>query len=175
MFTLIPGGKNSAVYLHHISSSCKHIVQEAEGLYNSMIGDEDANIPSPLILFTCTGLPQDLLESQKNQGVHPKASKSKLKAHRPDYLKYFNYKNDSGMIASCCTVTGCKLWTSPGVAVMYTFLMNILNRLPESYQQRVNKNTLARVNGQIKQAENPTPAVVISMEAARVDNVIVLE
>jgi hypothetical protein len=31
-------------------------------------------------------------------------------------------------------------------------------------------NTLATVQGQIEQAENPMPAVVISVEAARVDN-----
>jgi len=48
--------------------------------------------------------------------------------------------------------------------------MNTWNTLPESYQQRVYNNTLATVKHQIQQAENPTPAVVISMEAARVDN-----
>jgi len=39
----------------------------------------------------------------------------------------------------------------------------------------VYKNTLATVEGQIQQAENPTPAEVISMEAARVDNAILLD
>ena len=37
------------------------------------------------------------------------------------------------------------------------------------------KNTLAIVQRQIQQAENPTPAVVISMDAARVDNAILLD
>jgi len=46
------------------------------------------------------------------------------------------------------------------------------NTLPDSYQQRVYNNTLATVNLQIQQAENPTPAVVIGVEAARVNNVI---
>jgi len=53
--------------------------------------------------------------------------------------------------------------------------MNTWNTLPESYQQRVNNNTLATVKRQIQQAENPTPAVVISTEAASVDNAILLD
>jgi len=67
---------------------------------------------------------------------------------------------------------GRKLLTSPGVADTFTFLMNTWNTLLESYQQRVYNNTLATVKRQIQQAANPTPAVVISMEAARVDNAI---
>jgi hypothetical protein len=39
----------------------------------------------------------------------------------------------------------------------------------------VYNNTLATVKRQIRQAENPTPAVVISVEAARVDNAILLD
>jgi hypothetical protein len=38
----------------------------------------------------------------------------------------------------------------------------------------VYKNTLATVENQIQQAEKPMPAVVISAEAARVDNAILL-
>jgi len=53
--------------------------------------------------------------------------------------------------------------------------MNTWNTLPESYQQRVYNNTLATVKHQIQQAENPTPAVVISVKAARVDNAILLD
>jgi len=53
--------------------------------------------------------------------------------------------------------------------------MNTWNTLPESYQQRVYNNTLATVKRQIEQVENPTPAVVISVEAARVDNAILLD
>jgi len=53
--------------------------------------------------------------------------------------------------------------------------MNTWNTLPESYQQRLYINTHATVKRQIQQAENPTPAVVISMEAARVDNTILLD
>jgi hypothetical protein len=55
---------------------------------------------------------------------------------------------------------------------MYTFLMNTWNTLPESYLQRVYKNTLATVKHQIQQAENQTPAAVISTETVRVDNAI---
>jgi len=140
-----------------------------------MIDDKDGHIPSPLIMFSCTALRHALLEWQKNKGVHPKASKPKLKADRPDLSNYFNCKNDGGKIASCCAVTGRKLLTLPRVAETYTFLMNTWNTLPESYQQRVYNNTLAAVKRQIQQAENPTPAVVISVEAARVDNAILLD
>jgi len=110
-----------------------------------------------------------------NKGVHPKAAKSKLKAERPDRSNYFNCKNDSGMIVSCCAVTGRKLLTSPGIADTYTFLMNTCNTLPESYQQGVYNNTLATVKRQIQLAENPTPAVVISVVAGRVDNAIFVD
>jgi hypothetical protein len=140
-----------------------------------MIDDKDGHIPSPLLMFTCTALRHALLEWQKNKGVHPKASKSKLKADRPDHSNYFSRKNDSGKIASCCAVMGRKVLTSPGVADTYTFLVNTWNTLPESYQQRVYNNTLATVKRQIQQAENPTPAMVISVEAARVDNAILLD
>jgi len=53
--------------------------------------------------------------------------------------------------------------------------MNTWNTLLESYQQRVYKNTLATVKCEIQQAENPTAAMVISVEAARVDNGILLD
>jgi hypothetical protein len=140
-----------------------------------MINNKNGHIPLPLIMFTCTALGHAHLEWQKNKCVHPKASKSKLKADRPDRLIYFNHKNDGGKIASCCTLTGRKMLTSPGVADTYTFLMNNWNTLPESYQPRVYNNTLATVKCQIQQAENPTPAVVISVEAARVVNAILLD
>jgi len=140
-----------------------------------MIDNKDGHIPSPLIVFTCTALCYALLEWQQNKGVHPKASKSKLKADRPHYSNYFNYKNDSGKNATCCTATGRKLLTSCGVADTYTFFINTWNTLPESYQQRVDKNTLATVKHQIQQAENPMPAAVISTKAAPVDNDILLD
>ena len=140
-----------------------------------MIDDKDGHIPSPLIMFTCTALRHALLEWLKNKGVQPKASKPKLKADRPDRLNYFNCKNDGGKIISCCAVTGRKLLTLPGVADTYTFLMNTRNTLPESYQQSLYNITLATVKRQIQQAENTTPAVVISVEAARVVNAILLD
>jgi hypothetical protein len=67
------------------------------------------------------------------------------------------------------------LITSACVAKMYTFLMNIWNTPPESYQQRMYKNMLVTAKFQIKQAENPKPAMVISVEAARADNAILLD
>ena len=139
-----------------------------------MIDDKDSHIPSPLIMFTCTTLCHPLLVWQQNKGVHPKDSKSKLKADRPVCSNYFNYKNDGCKIRSCCTVMGRKLLTLPSVAATYTFLMNTWNTLPERYEQRVYKHTLPTVKLQIQPAENPTPAVVIPVETAHVDNAILL-
>ena len=147
----------------------------ADGYYNSMIDAKDCHIRLPLIMFTCTALRHALVEWQTNKGVHPKASKSKLKPDRPDRSNYYNYMNDGGKNASFCAAKGCKLLTLPGIEDTYTFLMNTWNPLPESYQQRVYKNTLSTIKRQIQQAENPTPAVVISVDAARVDNAILLD
>jgi hypothetical protein len=126
-------------------------------------------------MFTCTALRHALLEWQKNNGVDPKASKSTLKADRPDRSNYFNYKNDSGKNASWCATIGHRLLTSPGIADTYTFLMNTWNTLPESYQQRVYNNTRATVKRQIQLMENTMPAMVISIEAARVGNAVLLD
>jgi len=126
-------------------------------------------------VFTCTALRHALQEWQNNNGVHPKASKSKLKADRPDHSNYFNYKNASRSNASCCAAIGCELLTLHGIADMYTFLMNTWNTLLESYQQSVDKNTLATVKRQVQQGENPMPDVVISVEAAHDDNAALLD
>ena len=139
-----------------------------------MINNKDGHIPSPRIMFTCTWLRHALLEWQKNTGVHPKDSQSKLKVDRPDRLNYFNQKNDGCNIAFCCAVMGRKLLTPPGVPNMCTFLMNTWNTLPESQQQMVNYNALATVKRPIQQSENTIHAVVISMEAARIENAILL-
>ena len=152
-------------FYHRANNRGKYV----DGFYNCMINDKDGHIPSPLIMFTCTALRHALLEWQNNKGVYLKASKSKLKADRPDPSNYFNYQNDSVKNASCCAAMGRQLLTSPGVADTYTFLMKTWNKLPESYQKRVYKNILT-VKCQIQQAENPTPAVVTTMEAVRVDN-----
>ena len=144
----------------------------ADGFYNYMMDDKDGHIPSPLIIFTCTALRHALQEGEKNKGVHPKAFKSKLNADRPDCSNYINYKNDSGKNPSCRTATSRKLFTSPGIADTYTFLMNTWNTQPLSYQLKVYKNTLATVKRQIQQAENTLPAVVTSVEAAQFNNTI---
>jgi hypothetical protein len=140
-----------------------------------MIDDKDGHIPSPLIMFTYTMLRHAHLELQNNKGGHPKASKSKLKVDRPDRSNYFNSKNDICSIVSCCAVMHCKLLTMPCVADTYTFLMNTWNKLPESYPQRVYNNTIATVKHRIQQEGNPTPTLVISVEAVRVDNAILLD
>jgi len=126
-------------------------------------------------MFTCTALRHALLGWQKIKGVPPKASKSKLKADRPGCSNYFNYKNDGGKNASCCTAMGHKLLISPGVAVTYKFLKNTGKTLPESYQQRGYKNSLATFKCQIQQAENAMPAEVTSKEAAHVDNAVLVD
>jgi len=142
----------------------------ADGFHNSMIDIKDGHIPLPLISCTCTTLRHAFLEWQNNKSVDPKASKSELTADRPDRSIYINYKNDIGKNASCCAAMGLKLLTLSDVADIYTFLMDTWNTLPESYKQRVYIHTLATVTRQIQPVENPTPAVVISMEAARVAN-----
>jgi len=121
----------------------------ADGFYHSIINDKDGSIPLPLIMFAWTAFCHTLVEWQTNKRIHLKASKSTLKADRPDHANCFNYKNDGGKITSCCIVTGDKLLTSPGVADMYTFSMNTWNTLPESYQQWVYKITSATVKYQI--------------------------
>jgi len=160
------------IKFRHLVNNCG---KYADGFFNSMINDKDSDITLPLIMLTCTTLRHALLEWQKNNGVHLKASQSKQKVDRPDHSNYFNYKNHGGKNASCCTATGRKLLTSSGIADTYTFLMNTWNTLLESYQQRVYKNTLATVKYQIQPAENPMPALVISLEAAHVDNAILLD
>ena len=141
-------------HLHQISHRVIKCSKYADGFYNSVINDKDGHIPLPLIMFTCTALRYALLEWQKNKGVYPKASKSKFKADRPDRSNYFNYRKDVGKNASCCAATGHKLVTSPGIAHMYTFVMNTSNTLPESYQQRVHKHTLETVKRHI--SNNPS-------------------
>jgi hypothetical protein len=121
-------------------------------------------------MFTCTGLRHALLEWQKNKGVYLKSCKSKLKVDRPDRINYCNYNNNGGKNASWFAAMGRKLLISCGIAHTFTFLMNTWNTLPETYQQRVYNNTLATVKRLIKQVENRTPAAVISVEAAHVDN-----
>jgi len=160
------------IKLYYRANNCG---KYADGFYNSMIDDQEGHIPLPLIMFTCTVLCHALLEWQMNKDVHQKASKSKLNADRPDRLNLFNYKHDGGKNVSCCAAMGHKLFSSPGVADMYTFLMNTWNTLPESYQRRVYNNTFATVKCQMQQAENPTPAVVISIDTARDDNAIYLD
>jgi len=54
------------------------------------------------------------------------------------------------------------------------FLMKISNTLPERNQQRVYKHTNAAVKRQIDHVENPTAAMGIRVEAAHVNNAIVL-
>jgi hypothetical protein len=137
-----------------------------------MTNDKYGHIPSPLSLFTSTAVRQAPLEWQMNKGVHPNASKSKLNANRPDHSNCFNYINNSSQIASCCAATCRRLLTLPGVADTYPFLMNTWNTLLESYQQRVNIHTVAAVKHQIQRPENPTPTVVIRVEAAVVDNAV---
>jgi hypothetical protein len=96
-----------------------------------MIDDKDGHIPSPLIMLTCTALRHALLEWQKNKGVHPKASKSKLKADRPDCSNYFNEKNDSGKNASCCGAQVVNLtWRCGHIYILDEYLEHTTGELP---------------------------------------------
>jgi len=100
-----------------------------------MIDDKDSHIPSPMIMFICTTLRHALLGWQKNKGVHPKASKSKLKANRPDHSNYFNYKNDNGKsdhILLCCN--GSQVvnlaWRCRHVHILDEYLEHTTRELP---------------------------------------------
>jgi hypothetical protein len=53
--------------------------------------------------------------------------------------------------------------------------MNTWNTLPERYHQRVYHNNLGTVECHSQEAENPTLAMVISVEATHVDSDILLE
>jgi len=53
--------------------------------------------------------------------------------------------------------------------------MNNCNTLPESYHQTVYQNTLGTVKSRIRQAENRTPVVAVSVEAVGVDNAVLLD
>jgi hypothetical protein len=98
---------------HHLVNQCS---KYADGSYNSMIDDNDSHTPLPLIMFTCTALRHPILKWQRNNHVHPTASKLNLKAGRPDCLYYFNYKNDDGKYIFCCIATGRKLLMLAGIA-----------------------------------------------------------
>jgi hypothetical protein len=100
-------------------------------------------------MFTSTALRHALLKWQNTIGVYPKASKLILIVDRPDCSNYFNFHNAGGENASCCTATGYKVLTLPGIVETFTFLINTWNTLPESYQQRLYQSTLATVKCQI--------------------------
>ena len=104
----------------------------ADGFYNSMLNDKDGHIASPLIMFTCTALRHALLEWQKNKAVHPKASKSMLKADRPDRSNNFNHKNDGGKNASYCN--GSQVvnlaWHCRHVYILDEYLEHTTGELP---------------------------------------------
>jgi hypothetical protein len=140
-----------------------------------MIDDKESHIHLPLIMFTCTTLRYAILTSRKNNGVHRKPSKSKLQGVRPGHSNYCNYKNDGGKNTSCCAAMACNLLILSGVADTYTFLMNTWNILPKSHQQILYNKTPATVKNQIHQAEKPTAALVISVEAACVEHAIILD
>jgi len=109
-----------------------------------------------------------------NKAVYLKASKIKLNADTPGWSNCFTFTNDCGKNASCSDAMSCKLLPFLVMADTYTFLMNTWNTLPESYQQRIFKNTLATVQHQSQQAANRIPAVVISVDAAGIENAILL-
>jgi len=108
----------------------------------------------------------------KEQQCSSESFQVKAESRQTWSLELLQYNNDGGKHASCCAAIGRKVSWSPGVADTDTFSMNTWNTLLESYQQRVYKDTLATVKRKIQQAENPTPAKVISTEAAHSDNAI---
>jgi len=160
----------SIKFLHWTNNRGKY----GDGFDNSIVDNKDHHLPSTLIMFTCTALRHALLQCQKSKGVHPRGSKSKLEAGRPDRSNNFNYNNNSAINVFCTAATGCKLFTWPGVAATYAFLMNTSSTLPESCQLSLYSNTLAPIQCRIHQMETRTPAVVICMEVARIANAVLL-
>jgi hypothetical protein len=173
--SLHPGGSNPSIYQDHILSLGEQLQKYGDEFFNSPIDNRNAHIPSPLCMLTNTSLRHGLRKRQRNQGVHLKCFKSKLNVDSPDLSNYFNYKNDEAKKAACCSTTGRKLLTMPGNADTYTYWMNTSNTLLESYQQRVYNNPLAIVQRQMQLVEKPTSTMVISLEAVRVDNTILLD
>jgi hypothetical protein len=110
---------------------------------------------------------------EKEQTCYSKSFEVKPKVDRPDRSKYFDFKSDRGTNSSCCAATGRKLLAWHGVPDTFTFLMNTVNTLPDSFQQTVYKNTLAQVKHRSHRAENPMPAVVLRVDAVRVGNAVV--
>jgi len=131
---LLPEAISQCIYIEFYHRADNHS-KDADRFHNSMTDNKDGCIPSPLIMFTCTALCHALLEWQKYKGVHPQASKSKLKGDRPNHSNYFNYKIAGGKNTSCGAAMGCKLLSLPGIADTYIFLIITWNTLPESYQQ----------------------------------------
>jgi hypothetical protein len=83
--------------------------------------------------------------------------------------------NDGGKNAYSSTTPGRNMLTLLGLADKNAFLINTWNTLPESDQQWVYNNTFATVKCQTHQVQNPMPAVVIRVEAARSNHAILLD
>jgi len=168
--TLLPGSRNPAIYLDQILSLGEYPLLIADRFDNSMIDGKEGHRPSLLIMFPFTALRHALLEWQKNKSVFPKASMSKLKVNRPDRWNYFKFKNNGGKNSSCCVAMVHKLLTSPGIADTDRFLMNTWNTLPQSYQLRVYKDSLATAELRMQQAENWMPELeMFELGTSKVD------
>jgi len=116
-----------------------------------------------------------LLEWHKNKGVGPKASKSKLNADSPDGSNDFTYQNDFCKNASTFDAMGPTMFTLPDVVHAYTFFL-----IPGThYWRATNKGCIKTLLLQSRvisgRRRNPTPAVVIRVEAIHVDNAILLD
>jgi hypothetical protein len=132
--TLLPPGSYPEVNLHQNYHWANNRGKYADGFYNSMIDNKDCHIPSPLIMFTCTALRDALEEWQKNKGVHPKASKSKLIAASPDHLNYFSSKKDGGKNASCYGAQVVHLaWRCRHLYILDGYLGHTTGELPTEY------------------------------------------
>ena len=79
-------------FFHRSNSRGKY----ADGFYNFMVADEGGQIPTPLVLYTCTAFRHSLLEWERNSGAPPTV-RSKLEVTtKQNPANYFNYTNDSG-------------------------------------------------------------------------------
>jgi len=85
--TLLTNGQHPIYFFIEANPGCIYIKfyhwenngsMHDKGFYNSLIDDKDGHIPSLPMMFSCTALCPAPWEWHKNQGVHPKAFKSKL-------------------------------------------------------------------------------------------------
>ena len=88
---VVLGRSHSRLYIYKVLHQSNNRGKYSDGFYNFMVVDNGRQMPSPLIIYTCTAFRHFLLEWKRNSGTSPKA-RSKLDAPtKPNPANYFNY------------------------------------------------------------------------------------